>query len=264
MVNDRVPRHDSRVAPQPSLQPGSRDNPSTIEELLAAYELPRAPRTDRPWVICNIVATLDGHTAVFGHVGTLSTRADQALFHHLRGLCDAIMVGAGTVRAERYGPPRVTPELIAARRGRGQSSEPRLCIVSRSLQLDTAQDVLERTRTRPIMLTCDTAPPARVLDVAPHAELISAGSDSVDFPRALAALRRHGVRTVVCEGGPTVNAALLERGLVDELCITFAPFLGGDPLGLFDRGGAALQGVRIAHSFVIDNTVFVRALLDSF
>ena len=235
----------------------------SLAALLRAYDVPRAPRTDRPWVLCNIVASLDGRTAVFGRVGTLSTPTDQTLFHHLRGLSDAIMVGAATVRAERYGPPRVTPELVAERQARGQTTEPRLCIVSRSLQLDAAQDVLMRTGARPIVLTCDAAPPSRVLDLAPHAEMISAGTDSVDLQRGQAALRRHGVRTVVCEGGPTLNAELLQLGLVDELCLTIAPFLGGDPLGLFERGSAPLQRARIVHALSVDGSIFVRALIDT-
>ena len=70
------------------------------------------------------------------------------------------------------------------------------------------------------------------------------------------------VRVAVCEGGPTLNAELLEAGLIDEVCITFSPFLGGDPLGLFERGSAALQSVRVAHVLTVDGTVFVRALLD--
>ena len=212
--------------------------------------------------MCNLVATLDGRTAVFGREGTLSTAADQQLFHHLRGLSDAILVGAATVRAERYGAPRVSAELARERRSLGQTPEPRLCIVSRSLELSAATDALEQTGSRPIVLTCDAAPRDRVFDVAPHAELISAGTDRVELPRGLAALRRHGVRVAVCEGGPTLNAELLEQGLVDEVCITFSPFIGGDPLGLFERGSAALQSVRVAHVLTVDGTIFVRALLD--
>jgi riboflavin-specific deaminase-like protein len=238
------------------------DGATTVAQLLRAYDTPRPPRVDRPWVMCNIVATLDGRTAVYGRVGNLSTPADQALFHHLRGLSDAILVGAATVRAESYGAPRVSEELAAARRSRGQLVAPRLCIVTRSFDLDGARDVLLEAEPRPIVLTCDAAPPSRVFDVAPHADVISAGSDAVDLTRALGALRRHGARVVVCEGGPLLNAELLQQGLVDELCVTYAPFLGGDPLGLFTRGVAPLQGAQITHALHVDGSVFVRALID--
>jgi riboflavin-specific deaminase-like protein len=234
----------------------------SVDQLLRAYEVPRPPRPERPWVLCNLVATLDGRTAVYGRVGMLSTPADQLLFHHLRALSDAILVGAATVRAERYGIPRVPPESAAARRARGQLAAPRLAIVSRSLELEGAHEMLHNAEPKPIVLTCDSAPPDRVVDLAPHVDVISAGRDIVDFPRALAALRRQGVRVVVCEGGPTVNAELLDQGLVDEVCVTFAPFLGGDPLGLFERESAPLQGLHISHALQVEGSVFVRALVD--
>jgi riboflavin-specific deaminase-like protein len=240
----------------------SARGPDDVARLLQAYDAPRPPRADRPWVLCNLVATLDARTAVFGRVGALSSPADQTLFHHLRSLSDAILVGAATVRAERYGPPRVSDEMRLARRARGQGAAPRLCIVTRSFELDGARELLASVEPRPIVLTCDKAPPERVFELARHVDVISAGTDSVDFPRALAALRRHGVRVVVCEGGPTVNAELLASGLVDEVCVTFAPFLGGDPLGLFERGSAPLVGLQIVHALTVDGSIFVRALVD--
>jgi riboflavin-specific deaminase-like protein len=254
---------DASTPPAPARSPRPASGTDVERDrLLRAYELPRPARPDRPWVLCNLVATLDGRTAVFGRVGSLSTTADQALFHHLRGLSDAILVGAATVRAERYGVPRVPDEMAAARRARGQQVAPRLCIVTRSVDLDGAHEMLAKAEPRPIILTCDAAPPSRVFDVARYADVISAGSDVVDLPRALAALRRHGIRVVDCEGGPRLNAELLAADLVDELCVTFAPFLGGDALGLFTRGNAPLQGAQITHAITVGGSVFVRALVD--
>jgi riboflavin-specific deaminase-like protein len=233
-----------------------------IRDLLDAYDVERAARTDRPWVLSNFVASIDGRTAVHGRVGTLSSPTDQRLFHHLRGLADAILVGASTVRAEHYGRPTVPAEVQAARKQRGQLAHPRLCIVSRSLELDGAQDLLQRAEPRPIVITCDTAPAARVVDLAPHVDLISAGTDRVEFPRALAVLRRHGIRTVLCEGGPTVNGELFRHQLVDEVCLTIAPFIGGDPLGLFEGTDAPLHDVRIVHARCVEGSVFLRALVN--
>ena len=97
----------------------------------------RAPRVGpgRPWVMANMVAGLDGSTAVAGRVRDLSGPADRALFVHLRSVADVVLVGAGTVRAEGYGPV----ELTARARGpsdRGQTEVPPVAVVSRSLQLD--------------------------------------------------------------------------------------------------------------------------------
>jgi riboflavin-specific deaminase-like protein len=249
-------------------EPGLTDVPRSTSEttsattLLDAYDVARAPRSDRPWVLCNLVATLDGRTAVYGRVGALSAPADQLLFHHLRGLADAILVGAGTVRAERYGQPRLTADVSRARRARGQLAGPRLCVVTRSFDLDGAREMLATAEPKPIVLTCDAAPPDRVFDAARHVDVISAGVSTVDLPRALAALRRHGIRVLLCEGGPTLNAELLQHDLVDELCVTIAPFLGGDALGLFERGNAPLQSLRITHAVTVEGSLFLRALVD--
>jgi hypothetical protein len=90
----------SSTGSEPSGSPASSQahGAGDLARLLQAYDAPRPPRADRPWVLCNLVATLDGHTAVYGRVGMLSTPADQTLFHHLRSLAGAILVGAATVR----------------------------------------------------------------------------------------------------------------------------------------------------------------------
>jgi riboflavin biosynthesis pyrimidine reductase len=138
-----------------------------------------------------------------------------------------------------------------------------MCIVSRSLELDGAADSLHNSEIRPLVITCDAAPAAKVVEFAPTMDLMSAGSESVDLPRALSALRRRGVRVVLCEGGPTLNSELLDGGLVDELCLTYAPFLGGDDLGLFQRGPAAMHQLNVVHAHLVEGSVFVRALVDS-
>jgi riboflavin-specific deaminase-like protein len=237
------------------------DVPVPLDALLTAYGVPAATSSTRPWIRLNLVASLDGRTAVFGRVGTLSVPADQALFHHLRGLADGILVGAATVRAERYGPVRISPEVRDERKARGQDPEPLLVIVSRSLELGSVIDQLGDRR--PIVMTCDAAPAHLVVDLAPKIELISAGTDRVELPRALMALRRRGIRSLLCEGGPTLNGELLEQHLVDEVCITYAPFIGGDPIGMFTLGSAQLVNAHVTHAFHTGDAVFVRALLDA-
>jgi riboflavin-specific deaminase-like protein len=233
---------------------------ASVAALLTAYSVPGASTGNRPWVRLNLVASLDGRTAVFGRVGALSLPADQALFQHLRGLADGILVGAATVRAEHYGPINVTPEVRAERRRRGQDPEPVLVIVSRSLDIGGAID--QRVGRPPIVLTCDDAPAGRVVDLAPKVDLISAGTTSVDLRRGLTALRRRGIGSLLCEGGPTLNGELLGAGLVDELCLTYAPYLGGDELGMFTAGPMPLVKARMAHAISADGALFVRAVVE--
>jgi riboflavin-specific deaminase-like protein len=181
----------------------------------------------RPWVLLNMVASVDGATAVEGRSGALGGDADRRTFSALRSVADAILVGAGTVRAEHYGPPRTTEAQQAARVARGQVAFPRLAIVSGRLDLDLTTPLFAATPTRPIVLTGTTAPPERRAEVAEVAEVVVAGDDQVDAPRALRELRERDLPVVLCEGGPGLNAHLLAAGMVDEVCVTIAPMLVG-------------------------------------
>ena len=83
---------------------------TSVASLLESYEVARPAPHDRPWVLLNLVLSADGHASIDGRVTRLTSPTDQMLFHHLRSLCDVILVGASTVRAEKYGPVRITEE----------------------------------------------------------------------------------------------------------------------------------------------------------
>ena len=210
------------------LPPG---DPATVQEVLdglglldRASELAR-----RPHVILNMVSTVDGRASIGGHSGPISGRADRELFHGLRSVVDAVMVGAGTVRAERYG--RIVPDEAQRRRRRerGLSEEPLACIVSGSLSLPVEIPLLAAPASRVVILT---ASPSGLPESAADVEYVrTAREGSLDLPAALAELReRFGVRTLLCEGGPHLNSHLLAAGIVDELFLTLSPKLaGGEP-----------------------------------
>jgi riboflavin biosynthesis pyrimidine reductase len=162
-----------------------------------------------------MIASLDGRAALEGRTGPLANRADYEMFHALRGAADAVLVGAGTVRAESYGPM----EQLAV-------------VVSRSLDLPPNLGLLHAASNRVLVVTDaegELAPCAARVEYLRMARL--------DLTEALRRLRsEHGVRAVVCEGGPRLNAALLPRRLVDELHLVLAPLLAGglDPLTLVE------------------------------
>ena len=144
-----------------------------------------------------MVAGLDGAAAVDGRVGALSGPADQELFRALRAEADVVLVGAGTVRAERYGPVRLTDEQVA-RAGRCRSlAGPPIAVLTRSLELDWTIP-LSRPGTdgpdRPIIITCADRPAAARARAAEHAEVVVAGSTSVDLAVALDDLATPGPR----------------------------------------------------------------------
>jgi riboflavin-specific deaminase-like protein len=201
----------------------------------ASYDDERTPRGGRPYVLLNMVSSADGAIAVDGRTQAMSSEGDRLVFHLLRSIPDVILAGAQTVRAERYGPPKVNEERQARRVARGQAPQPTIAVVSRSLQLDLASPLF--TQSRPIVI-CPTD--VEVSRVAAVADVVQAGAGDVDLPEALRLLHARGVGTVLCEGGPTLNGDLARWGLVDELCLTVAPMLAGGDLGTGILGRARL------------------------
>jgi len=207
------------------LPPGPDTQPAEFVDALGLRAEPAAGRTT-PFVLLNMASTADGRASLSGHSGAIGNRADRALFHALRGAVDAILVGAGTVRAERYGPLIRDPERRRRRVDRGLAEEPLACIVSASLDLPADLPLLAEPGAHVIILTPSQA---TLPDVAARVEYVRAGSGSVcNLAESLQQLReRFGVRTVLCEGGPHLNHDLLRGGLVDELYLSFAPLLAG-------------------------------------
>jgi riboflavin biosynthesis pyrimidine reductase len=186
----------------------------------------RRPRTaGRPWVMVNMIATVDGATATAGVSGGLGRDGDKAVFRAVRALADVIVVGAGTVRAESYGPPRPTDAVRAMRQTRGQEPTPRMAVVSSRLALDPDQSLFAEAEQRPLVFTGTAADPARAQALAPVAELVRGTGDILDLPMVLEELASRGAEVVLCEGGPSLNGQLVAAGLVDEWCTTVSPML---------------------------------------
>jgi 5-amino-6-(5-phosphoribosylamino)uracil reductase len=214
----------------------------------------------RPGLRLNMVASADGATALEGRSGGLSSPGDRALFHLMRALTDVIMVGAGTVRAEGYGPARLSDEDVAARERRGQAPVPRIAVVTRSVALDWGSPLFAEATSRPIVLAPADAMQDRLDRAREVAEVIPAGSGSVDLAAAFAMLGQRGARTVLCEGGPALNGRLAAARLVDELCLSVAPLLtAGDAKRAVD--GRALSpplGMTLASACEEDDVLFLR------
>ena len=128
-----------------------------------------------PWLLVNMVSSLDGAIAVDGRVGGLAGPADKEMFTALRAVADVVMAGAGTVRAEGYGPPRPSEATRAARLARGQAEVPHLAIVSRSLYLDLTTPLFTEAKTPPIVITCAASDEERRRPLAEVADVIVGG-----------------------------------------------------------------------------------------
>jgi riboflavin biosynthesis pyrimidine reductase len=206
---------------------GLSGGPGTGAEIepIDAYDEPRTPHDGRPWVIVDMIASIDGATAVAGRSGGLGGPADKAVFRALRAVPDVVLVGAATARIENYGAVRLDDEVRARRVERGQTPVPRLALVTGRMDLDHEAPMFTEADTPPLVLTTEAACAQHAPRFEGRAELVIAGGDSVDLARAMAALAARGVQTLLVEGGPSLNGQFVAAGLVDEWCQSMAPLL---------------------------------------
>jgi riboflavin biosynthesis pyrimidine reductase len=252
--NRRHRGQDERVQ---IMQPGAG-----LADPLAPYaQVSRARPDGGCWVMANMVGGLDGSAAIGGRVAALSTAPDRELFTLLRALADVVLAGAQTVRREGYRDIRLPAARVAARQAAGRPDVPRLAVVTRSLDLDWSSPAFSAppAASRPLVITCEAAGGARLERAAEHAEVMVAGQDRVDLAQALAGLAGRGHRVVLCEGGPTLLGELVAIGRLDELCLTIAPVMGGDPLPVsIAPAGAPLRHFALRHVLCGDGTLFLR------
>ncbi|MGQ0617976.1 MAG: pyrimidine reductase family protein, partial [Acidimicrobiia bacterium] len=215
----------------------------------------------RPWLLVNMISSLDGAVALDGRSGGLGSPGDRRVFAAVRALADVVLAGAGTVRAEGYRPPRCAPAARDARVARGLSPAPRLAVVSGSLELSPTAPWLADADAdnRPIIFTARTSPADRRRALEATADVLVAGDEQVDLAAALGRLGQRGARVVVCEGGPVLNAGLAAHGLVDELCLSLAPLLvGGCGTGIVNGDLGAPTSLRLARLLEEDGALFAR------
>ncbi len=197
----------------------------------------------RPAVRLNMIASVDGATAVGGVSGSLGGPADRRLFGQLRAVADCVVVGAGTFRAEHYGPARLP-----------------VAVVSRSCRLDWEAPFFTQAVTRPVVITVSAAPAADRAAAAAVADVVVAGDDAVDLHLALGELAARGARNVLAEGGPSLNEQLAAAGLLDELCLTVSPRIGGGTSARVFGGDAppARSELRLLSVCEEDEFLFLR------
>jgi riboflavin biosynthesis pyrimidine reductase len=268
------------------LWPDAAGVPVDAEQLTSLYG-----RADRPLVRMNFVTSVDGAVEVDGYSAGLSGPPDKRVFGVLRMVCDALLVGAGTLRHEGYRAVRLDADRRAWRREHGLAETPTLVVVSASLDLDPAAPVFADAPVRPLVLTHRRATAPAGLDLV--ADLLRYGADRgdtdqvdaddidaddiddiddrrpgdqdergghgrpggrVDLAAGLAELRRRGLAQVLSEGGPHLFGALTAADLVDEVCLTVAPMLAGPGAGRITAGTPAPpRGLSLRHVLAADD-----------
>ncbi len=176
-------------------------------------------------VRANMIAALDGAAAFEGRTKGITDAADQTLLAFLRSCSDVVLAGSATVAAEKYGPVRLSDELRARRRANGRPELPRLAVVTARGALSPELRIFSGDE-RPIIVTV-----ARTATQQPElgalGEVVVAGDDVIEPSAMLGALRDIGLERVLCEGGPYLLSTLVDADLVDDMCLTVAPYLAG-------------------------------------
>jgi riboflavin-specific deaminase-like protein len=198
--------------------------PTTVEQQLSGLDLIDLAYNDRPYVVVNFATTLDGRAAIDGHSGPIGSDTDTEMLQMLRTRVDAVMIGAGTMRAERYGRIVSDPALRARRERIGLSHDPLAVIVSGRLDLPWDAPLFTDGGGRVLIFTASEAEPPQT-ETPVRVERHEIG---VDIAKALRHLREErGIRALLCEGGPGLHNQLQATELVDELFLTIAPKLPG-------------------------------------
>jgi riboflavin biosynthesis pyrimidine reductase len=236
------------------------DREAAIEALADLYAYPD-PLPGAGWVRANMISTLDGSaTGDDGLSGTLGGAADRAVFGVLRGLADVILVGAGTVRSEGYGPPAAKPEFAERRMAAGQAEAPVLAIVTRSGRLPSDAGLFSGP-TPSYVITTASADTAGLRAIAGGDRVVVGGETELDLHDAVKVLAGRGLRRVLLEGGPQLLAAALAAGRVDELCLTWSPVLVGGEGPRIAVGPASRCRARPAHLIAADDVLLGRWML---
>jgi len=226
---------------------------------LWAEPRPAAQPEGRPVVTAAMVSSVDGHVTEGGRVAGLTGPPDQAVLHRLRAMSDAVLVGATTVRVEGY-DSLLTPAERAQRENAGRPAQPLLCIVSARAALDKNLPTLQAEDLPVVVLTTKTS---QTVSLPSKVDVIRADSDEageLDMASLLGQLLdRHGVRNILCEGGPTLIGSLVRSGNIDELLLVMSPRIsGGDGLRAIAGAGVKPRAVELVAHAAEGGFVFLR------
>lgn len=237
----------SRLWPQPAAR---------IEDdsILMTYEFP-----DESWLRMNFISSIDGAATRDGRSGGLGDDADRRVFELLRRQADVILVGAGTVRAEGYGAMRLEEDAVAWRVARGMAEHPSFALVSGSLNLDAESGVFTDAPNRPIIYTVGSAPAGRREVLRGVADVVDAGTETLDPKRVREDLASRGLRHIHAEGGPGLLGSFIAAGAVDEMCLTLASSLeAGDAGRVSHSPQSTPTGMDLAAILQAEREIFLR------
>ncbi|WP_323792506.1 dihydrofolate reductase family protein [Nocardioides sp.] len=227
------------------------------DDVRDAYPWP----ADERWVRAMMVTTLDGAAAgPDGLSGSISSSVDKAVFNAVRRLAAAVLVGAGTVRAEGYGPMRAKPEDADVRTAAGLAPAPVLAIVTGSLDLDFDGKLFTDSTMRPLIITGAEPDPDRAAAARKHCDLVVTAEERPSAATVLDVLEQRGLLRIVCEGGPTLLESLVADDLLDEADITVSPTFAGTAETPRTSGLESVASLELAHVLHAESFLMCRYL----
>lgn len=230
-----------------------------VPGLLESLDLEQRAGSDRPYTIINFIATADGRATFQGRSARLGDKVDREMFHGLREQADAVMAGTHTVRIERYGRMTRDPERRERRLRAGREAEPLACLVTRRGEVPIEAPIFSTPEARIVVFgpSGTELPP-----VEAQLELVRLDPGELTLTTVLRRLRTDfDVRSLLCEGGPTLFNGLLHERLVDEMFLTLAPKLSGggtEPAITSGPELPELQGMSLVWALERDNSLYLR------
>ena len=226
------------------------------EALLAHYAI--AERSIQR-MRANFISSIDGAATHEGRTRGLNNADDKKVFDMLRMMCDALLVGAGTLRKEGYEELRLEDSAVAWRLEHGLAAQPTLAIVSGRLGLTPEMPALAQAPTRAIVFTHGQSSLEQRQRLSRTADVVVCGNSAVDPRTMLAALAHRGLLQVLCEGGPHLLGTLIEADCIDELCLTLSPVVENGDAGRITAGAALTpRPMRLRHAITANDMLMLR------
>ena len=188
------------------------------------------PALRRPRCFLNVATSLDGKIAsVAREYPTYSSSADRQMMDRIRARADAILIGAGTLRATDF-PLRIRSAALRRQRKKaGRPEQPLNILLSASLRVPPRGRFFGAPDLNRLVVTTRSVPESRVRVFASRSEVLRLGRDRVDPRVLLRRLHARGIRELLLEGGGSMNFDFFRMGLVDEIFLTLCPVvIGGD------------------------------------
>lgn len=227
-------------------------------EAYGDYDFAALARDERPFVIVNMVATVDGQGRIGENTAELGDSIDQELFAVLREQVDCVMAGIRTVGIENYKAPGGKPETRARREEKGLAPRPIFATATRTGNLPLDAPLFASEDAHVVVFSdesIDTSAVAARVDVV-------ATEDPVEM---LSRLRHdYGVRSLLLEGGPHINTGFFTGELVDELFLTIAPQLvgAGEPFPIIAGDLPREQRLHLIGALLANEHLYLRYRVD--